>query len=274
MKKYLILLLAVLLLFSLTACNGAASPGSTEESTAEATEKKDESTMKYKYQMHAHTYPCSKCGKWSIEELVETLHAGGYQGCVITNHFLHGNTGIDKNIAWAEFVKEYEDDYLRGKACAEKYDFDLLFGLEEGLGDGLEILCYGVTPQMLYDHPELAERRLQIWYEVLSANGAIVLQAHPFRTASYIPTPRLLPEKYIDGIEVFNLGNDELANFQAEQAAETHPEWILVSGADTHSAATGCVSGIAANTRITDEKALADLLKSGQYQLIKETQGA
>ncbi len=226
--------------------------------------------MSYKYQMHAHTSPCSKCARMTIEELVESLHDGGYQGCVITNHFTHGYCGLDRSLPWEAFVREFEQDYLRGLVAAEKLDIDLLFGIEEGVGGGLEILCYGITPQMLYDHPELVDGNAETWYRVFHAYGAVVIQAHPFRDRDYIRDPHVLPNTVIDGIEVFNYSNVPADNERARLAAEEHPEWILVSGADTHWFDRNCVSGIETDTRIRNEKELAELLKSGKYRLITE----
>ena len=107
--------------------------------------------------MHTHTSPCSKCGSMMPQELINALHCGGYQGCVITNHFYHGNCGVDRSLPWNEFVKKYENDYLECKTIAKKYDLDVIFGIEEHLKDGLEILCYGITPQFLYDNPQLID---------------------------------------------------------------------------------------------------------------------
>ncbi len=226
--------------------------------------------MSFKYQLHAHTYPCSDCGKMSIEELIESLRDGGYQGCVITNHFYHGNSGIDRNRSWSDFVKEYELDYLRGKALAERYDLDLIFGLEEGVGNGLEILCYGITPQMLYEHPELRELSIEKWHNILSSYGALTIQAHPFRDRDYILNPGVLPSEYIDGIEIFNNENKPENNEMARQAATAHPNWILVSGADAHHKPKVCLAGIECDERILDEKMLVSVLKSGKYKLITE----
>ena len=64
----------------------------------------------YKYQMHTHTAPCSLCASMTPEELAEALNKGGYQGCVMTNHFMMGNTGIDRALSWNDFVKQYELD--------------------------------------------------------------------------------------------------------------------------------------------------------------------
>ena len=75
--------------------------------------------MKYKYQMHAHTSPCSACAVMSPAELVESLYSGGYSGCVVTNHFYKGNSGIDRNLPYNDFIKKYEEDYLECKKAAE-----------------------------------------------------------------------------------------------------------------------------------------------------------
>lgn len=231
--------------------------------------KSEVKKMAYKYQMHAHTLPCSDCAQRTIEELVEHLHLGGYQGCVITNHFLNGNTGIDRKLPWNEFVRQYELDYLRGKEAAEKYDIDLIFGVEEHVSGGLEILCYGITPDILYAHPELSERSCKVWHDVLSSYGALCIQAHPFRARDYIREPKLLPLEYIDGIEIFNAENNESENTKAEKAALAHPELILTSGADSHRNRSICIGGIESETRIRDEKELVSVLKSGKYEILK-----
>lgn len=224
----------------------------------------------YKYQLHAHTYPCSACSKMTPKELVEGLYAGGYQGCVITNHFIGGNTGIDRRLPWFEFVKQYEEDYLECCKYAEKYDLDIIFGIEEGVGGALEILCYGVTPDMLYDHSELSSSDLTKWYELTHSEEGLCIQAHPFRERGYIPNPQLLPVEYIDGIEVYNAANMPKNNVEAQNASLQHPEFILISGADAHLREEVCLGGIETNVRIRSGKELVEVLKSGKYQLIKE----
>lgn len=225
--------------------------------------------MKYKYQMHTHTSPCSKCAQMTPGELIDSIVAGGYSGCVLTNHFIKGNSGIDRNLSWNEFVAKYEEDYNECKKAAESRDIDIIFGIEEHLFDGLEILCYGITPQFLYDHPELrANRSIEVWSNALHDFGALCIQAHPYRDRSYITNPRLLPTEYIDGIEVFNACNKPEENEIANTKASAHPEWILTAGGDTHSPESAFWSGIETTTRITDEKTLLQVLKSKDYELI------
>ena len=224
----------------------------------------------YRYQMHTHTAPCSLCASMTPEELAEALNEGGYQGCVMTNHFMMGNTGIDRALPWNDFVKQYESDYLACKEAAAKYDKDIIFGIEENVHEMLEVIFYGVTPDMLYEHPELAGADYKTWYEVMHSYGVLCIQAHPFRDRGYIPKPGMLPLEYIDGIEVYNVCNTEKNNEDAEMYIKDHPELILISGADAHAPHLVCVSGIETKKRIRDGKDLVEVLKTGEYELLKE----
>ena len=226
--------------------------------------------MKYKYQLHTHTAPCSKCGKTTPEEIARALLEGGYQGCVLTNHFYGGNTGISRDLPWEQFVGAYEKDYIDCKAEAEKYGIDIIFGIEEHISGGREILCFGITPKMLYDNPCLKERRLEDWCNILHGYGALIIQAHPFRVRGYITDPGAYPLGYIDGIEVYNHANLPEANAEAEEFAKENPGIILTSGADTHTADTLCYAGIEADERIRNGAELVSLLRSGAYRLIKD----
>lgn len=224
----------------------------------------------YKYQMHTHTSPCSRCASMTPQELVNALFYGGYSGCVITNHFLGGNTGIDRNLPWNDFVAQYEKDYIEIKKAAKCKDLDIIFGIEEHLFDGLEFFCYGITPQFLYEHPELRDdHSIETWSKALHKYGALCIQAHPFRARAYIKEPKILPTEFIDGIEVFNACNKPDENLQAHNEAIMHPEWILTAGGDSHLAESACWSGITTNTRINNEKELVKVLKSKDYELIK-----
>lgn len=225
--------------------------------------------MKYKYQLHTHTTPCSKCGRLTPDDLVESMLTGGYQGCVLTNHFYGGNTGISREIGWEAFVREYENDYLNCKAAAEKHDLDVIFGVEQSIGGGREILCYGITPELLYDNPDLKERNVELWSRVVRDFGALVIQAHPFRVREYITDPGTYPLELIDGIEVYNRGNTPEANEAAEKFALENPSLIFTSGADTHTVESFPFAGIETDERIKDGAALVALLRSGKYELIK-----
>lgn len=223
----------------------------------------------YKYQMHAHTYPASACGDMLPHELVDELYSGGYSGCVLTNHFLNGNTAFDRNLPWEDFVKAFSSDYRFAKKRAEKYGIDIIFGLEEHIGEGKEILCYGITPEILTANPALASGDVQIWHRIMQENGCLCIQAHPFRSNGFIENPGVVSTEFIDGIEVFNAGNSEKDNASAEEFAKANPDFIQLSGGDAHSVSRVCSGGIVSPCRIRNEKELVEALKSGKYNLIK-----
>lgn len=225
--------------------------------------------MKYKYQMHTHTYPCSLCSRMSPEELVQSIGESEYAGAVLTNHFIGGNTGIDRKLPWSEFVREYEIDYERCQAAAKEYDVDVIFGVEENIGGGLEILVYGLTPEILYQNEKLRQHKLQDWREVADRYGLLIVQAHPYRERYYITEPGVLPLEMLDGIEVYNLGNNPEENESAKELASEHKELILTSGADAHSTKAALISGIACKERIKNESDLIRILRSGEYELIE-----
>lgn len=223
--------------------------------------------MKYRYEMHQHTTPCSACGHADPTELVRKLKEQGYAGCVLTDHFYHGNTGIDRSLSWIEFCRPYEENYIKAKAEGDKLGIDILFGLEEHVGEGKEVLLYGITPEFMYKHPELRDGGLETVYRAAKGFGAVVIQAHPFRARDYIPEPdkRLEPD-FLDGYELINICNRAEDNEKALKLLSDSGK-IFTSGSDCHTNEMEVRGGIETDFRITDEIMLAEVLKSGNYYL-------
>ncbi len=182
-------------------------------------------------------------------ELLENIHTKGVCGIV--------NNAVD--LETAKNCIEY----------AEKYDLDIIFGIEEQIYDGLEILCYGITPEFLYNNPQLLYNSLEEWHKTAQSYGALIIQAHPFRDRFYINNPRVFPIEFIDGIEIYNYGNSAENNIMAENFYSKHNDLIITGGADAHDDSILCVSGIETCTRIRNETELVSVLKSGNYAIIK-----
>lgn len=223
---------------------------------------------KFKYQLHTHTSPCSHCGKMTPMELAEALAEENYAGAVLTNHFYWGNTGIDRSLPWEAFVKAYEIDYMECKKAAAEKDIDILFGVEEHIEGGIEILVYGLTPEMLYAHSELKSHTIEDWNKLRTEYGILIVQAHPFRSRSYNVKIGVLPLQFIDGIEVLNSGNTPENDIDANIFADEHPDLILTSGADAHKPDHIPLGGIETDERITDSLKLISVLKTKRFNLI------
>jgi hypothetical protein len=175
-------------------------------------------------------------------------------------------------LPWEVFVDAYRQDYLYGLEYARSRDFDLLFGLEEHVGGGQEILIYGISPELIAAHPELKEASAEAYAEIVHCAGGLVYQAHPYRARWYISTPFPLEclDK-LDGIEVYNAGNDPEWNESARILAD-EKRLACVAGSDGHSVASAGRAGIAARERIKSNDDLVRILKSGDYAIIKNEQ--
>ena len=221
----------------------------------------------FKYEMHTHSRPSG--GGDDIVNHIETLRKKGFSGMVITNHFFRGDTKVDRTLNWAEFIDAYREDYEKGKKIAKLYDFDLLFGIEEHIGDGREVLVYGITPDFLYTHPEIKRAEINDFVALIHRAGGLVFQAHPFRDRWYIAKPTPLEElPILDGIEVYNAGNHDDENAKAQEFA-MGKNYRLIAGSDAHSLKDTGRAGIISNVRLRTEKELVTCLKTGNYRILK-----
>ncbi len=228
-----------------------------------------DSEKAYKYEMHIHTSPCSGGGA-DIKEHIDALIGKGYSGMVVTNHFYYGDTRIDRVLPWEQFVDAYRRDYEIGLAYARGKDFDLLFGLEEHVGNGQEILIYGITADHIAAHPELKMASAEKYAEVVHAVGGLVYQAHPYRVRPYISAPFPLDcLDMLDGIEVYNAANEPEWNESARRLADERGI-PCIGGSDGHSAKTAGRSGIATGERLKSNDDLVKMLKSGSYEVLWE----
>ena len=223
----------------------------------------------YKYEMHLHTYPCSGGGE-DIREHIDDLIAKGFSGAVVTNHFYNGDNRIDRTLPWEIFTDAYKQDYLYGLEHAREVDFDLLFGLEEHVGGGQEILLYGVSADDIASHPELRDCDVERYVEIIHSLGGLVYQAHPYRARSYVsrPVPLKCLDK-LDGIEVYNACNEKEWNEQAKRLAD-ELGLSCVAGSDAHSIHTAGRGGIATSERIRTNDDLIRILKSGEYAILQD----
>lgn len=203
-----------------------------------------------------------------MEDMVAVAKEHGYAGFVVTNHFYHGNTGIDRQLPWEDFVEAYAEDWRLGVRLGKQYDLDVLFGVEEGYAPGKEILVYGLTPSQIAAAPQLRQRDLALWSSFVHEHGGIVIHAHPFRNAPYIPNPDAVPDaSLLDGVEVNNQNGAYNRNEMAKAFAEREG-LPATSGGDVHLAERFGLGGLAFSRRVRDGQSLVAEWRSGNYRLI------
>lgn len=172
----------------------------------------------YLYETHMHTSEGSACGMNSGAEMVRAYAEAGYTGIIVTDHFFYGNTAVDRTLPWNEWVERYCLGYEHAKEEGEKLGLQVFFGWESGYR-GTEFLVYGLDGQWLLAHPEIRDATVEEQYGMVHAGGGIVVQAHPYREASYISEIRLFP-RYCDGVEGINATHSSFA-----KRTLRHPEY-------------------------------------------------
>jgi hypothetical protein len=223
--------------------------------------------MTCKYETHLHTKQGSACGNNTGAEMADYYKNIGYQGIIITDHFLNGNTAIPHALPWEEkvelFCKGFEDAERRG----HEIELDVFFGFEFNWY-GTEFLVYGLTKQWLSDNPDIISIRLEDALARFKAAGAFIVQAHPFREAPYIDTFRLIP-KFTDAVETYNCLNRREHNERAEVYAKMFG-LKETSGGDAHGVGSHA-GGIEIHKRAHTIHELINVIQHGSYSLIKGT---
>lgn len=218
----------------------------------------------YLYEMHLHTNVASKCGGITPEEVVRLYKAMGYAGVFVTEHFLNGNSSVDRSLPWEEKIRRYADGYEQVKAAAEADGggLDVFFGVEYHMGNAAEALLYGVTPEWLTAHEEIMAMGPRQVLDFFRSEGILVYQAHPFRLRAYVPYITLFPQS-VDGIEVFNINNDEHANRMAEAYAKEYG-FRTICGSDLHNPRQPRTTAFTTPFRLTEPLDVKKALETGE----------
>lgn len=224
---------------------------------------------KYQFEMHSHTKWASACGYSAPEEMAAAYYKAGYAGMVITDHFLKGNTAIDRSLPWAEKMQGYWRAYEAAKAWAEGKGFTVLFGIEHYYGEGKEVLTYGIDLDFLLAHPDLHEYPLADYCAAVHEAGGFLSHAHPFRRAAYIKDGVPPQVQDMDAVEVFNFYNEEEENRLAAQLAQK-TGLLTTSGGDEHICTGGAFgkAGVMFPQPPQDNRQLVEMLRGGDYKLM------
>ena len=134
----------------------------------------------YLYETHLHTSESSACARSTGAEMARACKEYGYTGIFVTDHNWGGNTCVDRDLPWEEWVDLFCLGY-----------------------DGTEFLLYGIDKAWMKAHPQLRRISVEEQYELVHEAGGLVMHAHPYREENYIPEVRLFPD-FVDGVEGIN----------------------------------------------------------------------
>ena len=220
--------------------------------------------------LHTHTSGISICCKADIPRVINEAKAVGLDGIVLTNHYCReyiGDTALD------EYVQRYLAEY-RAAVLAAKEELRVYFGIEVTLArhDDLHFLIYGAGEDFLMRHPSVFDYSLSKLYSLVKEEGAMLVQAHPYRKKK-----RLMDISLMDGIEISCHPKYEGTHLRelAEIAAEGGK--ILTCGGDYHADTPyrpRC--GVYLPDELTDAKEIAAYLLDAQSvrMAVQETDGS
>lgn len=216
-----------------------------------------ENIMGYKYELHIHTSEVSKCSNCPAAKQVEVYHAMGYAGICITNHYFRGNTSIPRDVSFEEQIRYYVRPYELAKEAAKGTGMDVFLGWEYAAGGGSEFLILGLDTDWLLRYPDQMQWTPAEYFGRVRADGGMVIQAHPYRQASYIDTIRLMPW-HVDGVEVCNASNRDFDNEMAVHYAKMY-NLPMYAASDNHSGKVRRLAGVEADRRYDS---IVDMLKA------------
>ena len=219
----------------------------------------------YKYETHMHTFPVSKCAVASVEDSIRYYSDLGYDGVFITNHFLDGNINIDKGMPYEEKINFYFSDYERAVEVGKQTGIKVFLGVELSYG-GTDFLIYGLDKEWYLKNPQIMNMKKSEELAFMAEEGALVIQAHPYREAGYIDHIRLFP-RCIHGVEIINACGTDLANKMADIYADNYG-LLKMAGSDNHRGSERKIlAGVCFDTPITDERDFINRVMDNQMKL-------
>ncbi len=220
----------------------------------------------YKLETHCHSSVISKCSKLTPENLVELYISNGYNGVIITEHFLNSSAcKVMQDFGSADYktkIEKFCEGYKRLKEVANGR-LDIFFGLEFSY-KGTDMLVYGLDEQQLKEMPEILQMSMRDFIDFAKANNALVVHAHPFREDYYIDHIRLYPN--VEGVEVYNACRTQLCNSLGENYAKAYGK-IRTAGSDSHNALQPVLAGMEFDEKVLSERHFIELVRAGKGKI-------
>ena len=214
----------------------------------------------YRYEMHCHTEYASACSRLDAKTLVAMYKASGYDGVVVTDHFLNGNTTVDRTLPWEEQIEAFCRGFQEVKKEGDAAGLKVFFGLEYSYF-GTDFLTYGIGKTWLMAHPRLLELSVREYLKLTAKSGALNVQAHPFREADYIDHIRLFPS-CVEGLETCNACRDDRCNRLADNLANEYG-LLKIGGSDCHWQGQPTLSGVQTERPAETLEQLLALIRGG-----------
>ena len=197
----------------------------------------------------------------------QSSSAAGYDAICVTDHYNRDTFDyIEMDLSTpGSKTRDFLLGYHRLKREGEKYGIRVYAGAELRFdGSPNDYLLYGFHDELLADPERVMSEGLEAFAPKYRADGALLIQAHPFRNKC---TPA--PAELLDGVEVLNLNPRHDSRNELALAYAKEHNLLMTAGSDCHRPGDEGTTGILAETLPEDSFGYADLIRSGKYTLIR-----
>lgn len=221
--------------------------------------KKMTEQYKFKIDLHTHTNPASPCSDISPKRLTKAYKELGFDGFVLTNHFIDFLLKSDNP---KQVSKTYLKDYYETKEAGEKLGLKVYLGMEVRFPENCnDYLVYGISESDIKEIFSYIHGDYISFYKSFKNDKNVILQAHPFRNNMVLQNP-----DYLDGIETFNVHPNHNSRVAvATNYAAKHSNFIKTCGTDFHHEGHQGLGATLIKELPEDSFGIAEILKSGDY---------
>ena len=216
----------------------------------------------YRIELHAHTSPASGCSEIAPKEMVDIYKALGYDGVVITNHFLYKCDRREKE----RYISDYLRDFEETRKFGEEQGIQIYLGAEIRFTEcENDYLIFGLNEQMLWEIYDLLPKGIAFFRENYEMPQSVFVQAHPMRNGM-----ERVDAKLLDGVEVFNMHPNHNSRVAlAALYAKNGNVPIITGGSDFHHKNQNHEGVAALRSAVLpkDSFELAKILKGNDYLL-------
>ena len=220
------------------------------------------------FDTHVHTSESSSCGQISGADIAKMYKKAGYDGIVITDHFVpYYFYDLYKGIEWEALAERQEKGYLAAKAEGDEIGITVLYGCELRFdGNSNDYLVYGMPNSFLRENPDIFSWGINKFSKFAAQNGFLVFQAHPFRNDMMIVDPSCLY-----GVEVYNgkpikdlYERNAFANLWADRYGLRK-----IAGSDCHNEEQLARAGVNFFKSVNSMEQFTAQIDAGNYMLVE-----
>jgi len=222
--------------------------------------------MGFLYETHMHTSEISGCASCTAAQQVSVYKSNGYTGVIITDHFINGFSSRPNTLPWDKKMKHFITGYLQAKKAGDKQGLDVFLGWEFTIR-GADFLTYGLGLDFLQANPGFDKLGFEEYSALIRKSGGYLAQAHPYRNAYYIEHNYPVAPHLIDGVEVHNAVDNEIANAKSYAFAEEH-NLPMQAGTDSHRVGGYNYSGIVLSKKAESIHDIIKAIKAGDARLV------